>query len=98
MDHTGMSKLRPWDNPDEMDEDMRYDDLYMAYSGKWVYIRFNPDKYTDKNGKTKNPQINTRLEVLKKEIEKQMARIKNDENKELVERVYLYYDGFELSE
>ena len=36
-----------------MDEDTRYNDLYMAYSGKWIYIRFNPDKYKDKKGDSK---------------------------------------------
>ena len=24
---------------DKMDEEIRYDDLYMIYSGKWIYIR-----------------------------------------------------------
>ena len=78
---------------DEMDEETRYDDLYMAFSGKWIYIRFNPDKYVNKNGTRKNPTIANRLYVLKDEIEKQMKRIENDENAELVERIYLYYDG-----
>ena len=36
---------------DEKDEEIRYDDLYMIHSGKWIFIRFNPDKtrtqYTD---------------------------------------------------
>ena len=82
----------------EMHEETRYDDLYMAFSGKWVYIRFNPDGYKNSKGKPRNPPIGTRLEVLKKEIEKQIARIKNDDNKELVERVYLYYDGFEIDD
>ena len=77
---------------DDMDEDTRYNDLYMAFSGKWIYIRFNPDKYKGKNGKTKNPEIATRLRVLKTEIEKHMTRIDKEQNKELVERVYLYYD------
>lgn len=76
----------------QMNEQTRYNDLYMAYSGKWIYIRFNPDKYKDKDGKNKNPHLRNRLEQLKEEIEKQMLRIKNSENKELVERIYLYYD------
>ena len=80
---------------DEMDEETRYDDLYMAFSGKWIYIRFNPDKYVNKSGTRKNPTIANRLYVLKDEIEKQMKRIENDENAELVERIYLYYDGCE---
>lgn len=77
----------------EMDEDTRYDDLYMAHSGKWVYIRFNPDKYRNAKGKSVNPTIATRLAVLKLELEKQIDRIKKEENSELVERVYMYYDG-----
>jgi len=79
---------------DAMNEETRYDDLYMAHSGKWVYIRFNPDKYQASNGKTKNPEIATRLAVLKREIDRQIARIQRDENTELVERIYLYYDGY----
>ena len=27
----------------EKDEEIRYDDLYMIHSGKWIFIRFNPD-------------------------------------------------------
>ena len=82
----------------KMDEETRYDDLYMAYSGKWIYIRFNPDKYIDKNGKTKNPNIATRLNRLKYEVDKQIKRIEREENEELVERLYLYYDGFDDNE
>jgi len=76
----------------QMDEETRYDDLYMAHSGKWVYIRFNPDKYVNAKGKSVNPTIATRLTVLKLELEKQVSRIENEENTELVERVYMYYD------
>ena len=79
---------------EQMDEEARYNDLFMAYSGKWVYIRFNPDIYRSKKGKRKNPTISTRLYRLKEEIDKQIKRIKNGENTELVERVYLYYDNF----
>jgi uncharacterized protein YcfL len=79
---------------DKMDEEIRYDDLYMAHSGKWIYIRFNPDKYIDKKGIRKNPMIYTRLEKLKNEIEKQIKRIENEENIDLVERIYMYYDGY----
>jgi hypothetical protein len=79
---------------DKMDEETRYDDLYMAHSGKWVYIRFNPDKYINQNGIRKNPTIAARLNVLKDEIDKQINRIEDEENTELVERIYLYYDGY----
>ena len=29
----------------------RYNDLAMAFGGKWVFIRFNPDSYVDADGK-----------------------------------------------
>jgi hypothetical protein len=80
---------------DQMNEETRYDDLYMPFSGKWVYIRFNPDKYVSKNGKNKNPMISTRLPVLLDEIKKQIWRIQTEQNSELVERVYLFYDGYD---
>lgn len=78
-----------------MDEQTRYDDLFMAYSGKWIYIRFNPDKYINKYGCSKNPSISTRLYLLKQEIEKHIQRIKNEENTELIERIYMFYDGYD---
>jgi hypothetical protein len=80
---------------DRMDEEIRHDDLYMAYSGKWIYIRFNPDKYINKKGIQKNPMIATRLAVLQEEIEKQIKRIECEKNTELIERIYLYYDNYD---
>ena len=74
------------------DEEIRYDDLYMLHSGKFIFIRFNPDKFKDKNGKSVNPMMYSRLPVLKEEIEKQIKRIKNEENTELLEIIKLYYD------
>ena len=76
----------------KQDEKDRYDDLYNAYSGKWIFIRFNPDHYKDQNGKKKDPMIETRLKALQAEINKQITRIEKEENKELVEIVYMYYD------
>ena len=80
---------------DAMDEEIRYDDLYMAFSGKWIYIRFNPDKYISNKGIRKNPTIASRLPILKEEIQKQLSRIKNNENTELLERIYMYYDKYD---
>tara|TARA_B100001758_G_C18197759_1_gene498093 strand:- start:263 stop:829 length:567 start_codon:yes stop_codon:yes gene_type:complete len=79
---------------DLMDEETRYDDLMMAHGGKWIYIRFNPDKYVNKKGQTKNPEIATRLTALKQEIEKQMERIEKEENDEFVDRIYMFYDNY----
>lgn len=74
------------------DENQRYDDLFMMYSGKMVFIRYNPDKYKE-NGKTKNPSINTRYQKLKEEIDYQIQRIENEENVDLLEIIHIYYDN-----
>ena len=65
---------------DPKDEELRYDDLYMIHSGKWIFIRFNPDgKGVDK------------LDRLMQEIQIQIERIENDDNNELLEIIKLYY-------
>jgi hypothetical protein len=74
------------------DEEIRYDDLFMLHGGKFIFIRFNPDKFKDKTGKSVNPMLYTRLPALKEEIEKQIKRIENEEHKELLEIIKLYYD------
>ena len=73
-------------------ENNRYDDLFMDFSGKYIFIRYNPDKFIDKYGKSKNPMFNTRMDVLEKAIDKQIQRIDRYENKELVEIHHLFYD------
>ena len=77
---------------DKDKEEIRYDDLFMLHGGKFIFIRFNPDKFKNKEGKSLNPMLYTRLPILKDEIEKQIKRIENDENKELLEIEKLYYD------
>ena len=73
-------------------EDNRYNDLFMDFSGKYIFLRYNPDKYIDKFGKSKNPMFETRMEVLEKSINKHINRILNEENKELIEIHHLFYD------
>jgi hypothetical protein len=68
---------------DPLDEEIRYDDLYMIHSGKWIFIRFNPD-----GG---NVDLEDKLKVLIREIEEQLRRIENEENEWLLEIVTLYY-------
>ena len=79
---------------DKKDEEIRYNDLFMIHSGKFVFIRFNPDKYINKNNKSVNPMLYTRLPILKEDIERQFERIKNEENTELLEIIKLYYTGY----
>jgi hypothetical protein len=71
---------------DEKDEEIRYNDLYMIHSGKWVYIRFNPD-----NTRTQKVDFEDRLIILLREIERQIQRIELNENTDLVEIIKLYY-------
>ena len=64
----------------------------MAYGGKFIFIRFNPDKYKDEKGKSCNPMLVSRLPILENEINKQIKRIENDDNTDLLEIIELYYD------
>ncbi len=79
---------------DEKDEEIRYHDLYMIFSGKWIFIRFNPDAYTDHKGTRKNQKIASRLPILAMEIQRHIKRIEQEENSELVEIHTLYYNGY----
>ena len=73
-------------NYDEKDEEIRYHDLYMLHSGKWVFIRFNPDVM----GARREP-LAERLERLVAEVAVQSGRIEREENVELLEVIKLYY-------
>lgn len=77
---------------DQLDEDIRYDDLMMLHGGKFIFIRFNPHLYKDKEGRRKNPSMDTRLALLKTTIDQQIQRIQSDQNTELLEIVKLYFD------
>ena len=69
---------------DKTDEEIRYDDLYMLHSGKWIYIRFNPDTNVSKI------DISDKLDKLIETMEECIARIELGENTDLVEIIKLY--------
>jgi hypothetical protein len=69
---------------DQKDEEIRYDDLYMIYSGKWIFIRFNPDNNISK------VDIDDKLDKLIETINDCIDRIENNENTELLEIYKLY--------
>ena len=77
---------------DKEDERLRYNDLYMIHSGKWIFIRFNPDASYKVNGVIKKTIISRRLIMLEEEIIKQINRINGEENSELLEIVRVCYD------
>jgi hypothetical protein len=70
---------------DKTDEEIRYDDLYMIHSGKWIFIRFNPDSNVSK------VDIDDKLDTLIETMTECMGRIEREENMELVEIIKLYY-------
>jgi hypothetical protein len=78
---------------DEKDEELRYDDLYMIHSGKWVYIRYNPDSYTDEKGKRRNPSKEKRLQFLKETVQTLIKQIQEEKNTGLVEIHKLFYSA-----
>jgi hypothetical protein len=69
---------------DPKDEEIRYDDLYMIHSGKWIFIRFNPDNNISK------VDIEDKIDVLIDKIKECISRIQNEENLELIEIYKLY--------
>jgi len=69
---------------DQKDEEIRYDDVYMIHSGKWIFIRFNPDTNVSKT------DILDKLDKLVETINKCIYRIEKEENQELVEIIKLY--------
>ena len=79
------------------EEEIRYDDLFMLHGGKFIFIRFNPDKFINTLGTKKNPYMKRRMEYLEKEIITQTNRIQNEENTGLLEIVYLFYDDYEYN-
>jgi hypothetical protein len=76
----------------DKDEEIRYDDLFMIHGGKFVFIRFNPDAYINQYGTKVNPYMKKRMTDLSNEIVTQIDRITNDENIDLLEIIYLFYD------
>jgi hypothetical protein len=68
----------------QKDEEIRYDDLYMIHSGKWIFIRFNPDNNVSKI------DISDKLDKLIETMNECINIIEADKNTELVEIIKLY--------
>ena len=65
------------------DEDARYHDVLVAWGGKLVFIRINPDG--------KGPPLAERLERLHAEITRHIGRLERGENSAYLEVWHLYY-------
>jgi len=70
---------------DKTDEEIRYDDVYMIHSGKWIFIRFNPDPNVSQI------DIHDKLNALAETMNRCIYQIEMEENKELVEIHKMYY-------
>ncbi len=76
------------------DEEIRYNDLYMHFSGKWIFIRLNVHCFYDTKKRYRQTKFYNRLIRLKDEIQKQIQRIQLDCNTEPLEVIKLFYDDF----
>ena len=70
---------------DSKDEEIRYDDVYMIHSGKWIFIRFNPDSNVSKI------DIADKLDKLIETMKECIDRIERGKNMELVEIIKMFY-------
>lgn len=75
-------------------EEIRYNDLYMHFSGKWIFIRFNVHSYTDNKGRLRQTKLPDRLLRLKDEIQKSIDRVQAGANFEILEITLLFYNDF----
>lgn len=74
------------------DECDRYNDIIAAHSQyKYIFIRYNPDPYKV-NDITIDPNAKLRLTKLSEMIKEQINRIDKNENNDLLEIYYLFYN------
>ena len=71
------------------DEIIRYDDLFMAIGTKFIFIRFNCD--TNREERDAKTSLEHKIHALLECIAIQIARIEENENKELCDIVKLFY-------
>jgi hypothetical protein len=76
----------------QINEEARYNDLFMDFSGKYVFIRYNPDEYKDENKIKQNPDFNIRMKILINIVHLIKLRIYNELNSELIEIYNVFYD------
>lgn len=70
----------------------RYNDLFIDFSGKYIFIRYNPDRYKNKNNKYQDLDFDKRMKILINIINLIIMRIDNDMNDELIEIYNIFYD------
>jgi hypothetical protein len=68
----------------------RYNDLFMDFSGKYIFVRYNPDPYRVGDDKV-DPDFATRMSELVVLMQAQIARIEAEAN-DFFEIQHLFYD------
>ena len=73
-------------------EETRYNDLFMDFSGRYVFLRVNPDAYKD-GGRKMDPHFDTRLKLVEREISRLLESIKEvGASTHLVQVHHMFYD------
>jgi hypothetical protein len=75
-------------------EEIRYNDLYMHFSGKWIFIRFNVHSFHDNKGRFRQTKLPDRPALLKITIQQSIDKILAEQNNGLLELIKLFYDDF----
>ena len=52
------------------DENLRYDNLFMDFSGKYIFIKYNPDKFIDKYNTSKKSIFSNKNGFIRKQHKK----------------------------
>jgi len=74
---------------DKDDENIRYDDIFVAFGAKFIFIRFNCDTTREEYGA--KTSLEHKIQALLSCIRTQITRIRKNENTELCDIVKLFY-------
>jgi len=74
---------------DKQDENIRYDDPFVSFGTKFIFIRFNCDTNREEHGA--KTSLEHKIEGLLSCIQEQITRIRENENTELCDIVKLFY-------
>jgi len=74
---------------DEHDEEIRYSDVAMIYTGKFIWCRFNVD--SNKEARGSKTELEHKLRILVETIRESIRRIEAEENSEMCEIIKLFY-------
>ena len=66
------------------DKNMRYDNLFMAFSGKYIFIRYSPDQFIDKYNTSKSSFFQIRMDLLDNDIETHIQILAHGLNTDLI--------------